>query len=165
MTVTTEIHTIGFIQLEENLMFKTIRNALAALSIGLLSSFAFAHNHGEGKMGGDIAGKHEQCKTKGCCKSQSMLATADGGVIILCGKSLMKYDKNLKLVKEVEVECSACCKKDSTSAGSDGQCERHPKKEMGKTEAVDKKAPAPAAQQTTPAAPANSTTPAAPAKK
>lgn len=143
-------------------MFKTMKTAVVALAMGLLTSFAFAHNHGEGKMGGTIAGKQEQCKSKGCCKSQSMLATADGGVIILCGKSLMKYDKNLKLVKEVEVECSACCKKDSTAMGADGQCERHPMKEMGKVEAGDKKAPAPAAAPATPAQPA---TPAAPAKK
>jgi hypothetical protein len=145
-------------------MFNQLKIAAAALTIGLFSTFAFAHNHGEGKMGGDMAGKHEQCKSKDCCKSQSMLATSDGGVIILCGKSLMKYDKNLKLVKEVEVECSACCKKDSASAGSDGQCERHPKKEMGKMDAGDKKAPA---ATTAPTAPATTTpsTPAAPAKK
>lgn len=35
---------------------------------------------------------------------KSMIATSDGGVVILVGNKLMKYDKNLNLVKEVEIK-------------------------------------------------------------
>lgn len=33
-----------------------------------------------------------------------MVATADGGVAILIGNSLIKYDSNLRLVKEIKIE-------------------------------------------------------------
>ena len=33
----------------------------------------------------------------------SMVASGDGGVIVLFGDRLIKYDKNLKLVKEVSL--------------------------------------------------------------
>ena len=35
---------------------------------------------------------------------KSMIATSDGGVIISVGNKLMKYDKSLNLVKEVEIK-------------------------------------------------------------
>jgi len=34
-----------------------------------------------------------------------MVATVDGGVIVLCGMKLYKYDKNLILKKEVDLPC------------------------------------------------------------
>ncbi len=34
----------------------------------------------------------------------SMVATPDGGVVLYAGQKLMKFDKDLKLVKEVEVK-------------------------------------------------------------
>ena len=37
--------------------------------------------------------------------SASMVATPDGGVIVLSGNTLTKYDKNLNVVKEVELKC------------------------------------------------------------
>lgn len=36
---------------------------------------------------------------------KSVVATNDGGVVILAGNKLMKYDKNLELKKEVEIKC------------------------------------------------------------
>ncbi|MFH0753101.1 MAG: hypothetical protein V2A70_00875 [Candidatus Omnitrophota bacterium] len=36
--------------------------------------------------------------------AKSMVASSDGGVIVLVGNKLMKYDKNLALVKEVEIK-------------------------------------------------------------
>ena len=33
-----------------------------------------------------------------------MVATADGGVVILIGNRLVKYDSNLRLVKEMKIE-------------------------------------------------------------
>jgi len=36
--------------------------------------------------------------------SKSMVATSDGGVVVLAGNRLLKYDKNLELVKEVKIK-------------------------------------------------------------
>jgi hypothetical protein len=80
---------------------------------------------------------------KGCCcpmhggmaemmMGRSMIATQDGGVALLMGNKLIKYDKDLNLQKEVEVKpdmecmrkmmtemCSACpmCRKMSEKCG------------------------------------------------
>jgi hypothetical protein len=35
---------------------------------------------------------------------KKMIATSDGGVIVMAGKKLIKYDKDLNLVKEVEIK-------------------------------------------------------------
>ncbi|MDD4894605.1 MAG: hypothetical protein PHW54_04745 [Candidatus Omnitrophica bacterium] len=35
---------------------------------------------------------------------RQMVATSDGGVIVLAGEKLVKYDKDLNLVKEVEIK-------------------------------------------------------------
>ncbi len=43
---------------------------------------------------------------------KQMVATNDGGVIILVGNKLLKYDKDLNLVKEVEVQAEAGLKID-----------------------------------------------------
>lgn len=40
----------------------------------------------------------------GAMAGRVMVATRDGGVVVLAGEKLMKFDKNLKLVKEVEVK-------------------------------------------------------------
>ena len=37
---------------------------------------------------------------------KSMIGTPDGGVIVLAGNRLLKYDKDLNLLKEVEIEGS-----------------------------------------------------------
>jgi hypothetical protein len=39
----------------------------------------------------------------GLCNA-SMIATPEGGAIVMMGNKLMKYDKNLELVKEVEIK-------------------------------------------------------------
>lgn len=36
--------------------------------------------------------------------SKEMVATKDGGVVVLFGNKLMKYDKNLNLVKETKIK-------------------------------------------------------------
>ena len=54
----------------------------------------------------------QRMKGQGCCggsmmnsmMSASLLETKDGGVIVMSGTKLMKYDKDLNLVKEVEVK-------------------------------------------------------------
>ena len=45
---------------------------------------------GKGKMGGMM-------------NKDSVVATADGGVVVMQGPRLLKYDKDLNLVKEVEL--------------------------------------------------------------
>ena len=35
---------------------------------------------------------------------KNVVATSDGGIVIVAGNNLTKYDKNLKLVKEVELK-------------------------------------------------------------
>ncbi|OQA52530.1 MAG: hypothetical protein BWY44_00617 [Candidatus Omnitrophica bacterium ADurb.Bin292] len=43
-------------------------------------------------------------KTVACCVGQpTMVAADDGGVVVLAGKKLKKYDNALNLVKEVSV--------------------------------------------------------------
>ena len=40
----------------------------------------------------------------GAMMGRAMVATEDGGVVVLSGEQLMKFDKNLNLVKKVEVK-------------------------------------------------------------
>lgn len=59
---------------------------------------------GEGKM---MEGMHRAGAKMGMMEmmmKKEMISTPDGGVILLAGNKLLKYDKNLKLVKEVEIE-------------------------------------------------------------
>jgi hypothetical protein len=42
---------------------------------------------------------------------KQMVASNDGGVIVLAGKNLYKYDKNLVLVKEAEIKVDAAAMK------------------------------------------------------
>ena len=72
---------------------------LVALVLSLLASAsAFAEETkgnempGMGKMGCPMMGKAQ------------MVATDEGGVIVLAGSKLLKYDADLNLVKEVEVK-------------------------------------------------------------
>lgn len=56
--------------------------------------------------------KKGSMKGKGCMHgmmmkkmmTKEMVATGDGGVIVLVGNKLMKYDKDLNLIKEVEIK-------------------------------------------------------------
>lgn len=43
-------------------------------------------------------------KMHGMMRSSTMVASNDGGVIVLSGNKLYKYDKNLNLVKEAEIK-------------------------------------------------------------
>ena len=53
--------------------------------------------------------KEGKCPMCGKMKSKmqkSMVATSDGGVVVLSHNKLTKYDKNLNIVKEVELKSS-----------------------------------------------------------
>lgn len=56
---------------------------------------------GKGMMGEGMMGMH---RMHGMMRSPSMVASNDGGVIVLTGNKLYKYDKNFTLVKEVEIK-------------------------------------------------------------
>ena len=40
----------------------------------------------------------------GSMKVKSIVATGDGGIVVMAGNKLIKYDKDLNLVKDVEVK-------------------------------------------------------------
>ena len=40
----------------------------------------------------------------GSMMAKSMVATGDGGIVVMAGSKLIKYDKDLNLLKEVEVK-------------------------------------------------------------
>ena len=75
-----------------------------------LGSFAFAEpfdaaqgessNEAQGHGG---PGKDKMMKMMGMRHKDSLVATEDGGVVILQGPRLLKYDKTLTLIKEVEL--------------------------------------------------------------
>jgi len=44
------------------------------------------------------------CGKMGMMMPKQMIATSDGGVIVLSGNKLYKYDRNLNLVKEAEIK-------------------------------------------------------------
>ena len=57
---------------------------------------------GKGMMGQQgMTGMHTM---SGMMGGSSMVATQDGGIIVLIGNKLLKYDKDLNLVKEVEIK-------------------------------------------------------------
>lgn len=81
---------------------------LAAVVLSLLISIpAFAEEAKKEEMPGMSMGMPMQGMGGKCCammgKAQ-MVATDEGGVFVLAGQKLMKYDADLNLVKEVEVK-------------------------------------------------------------
>ena len=76
--------------------------SLLTVALFLSTGWAFAN---EGMMHGQ-AGQGMMCKRMmhhGMMEKSQMVATTDGGVVVKMGNKLLKYDKNLKLVKEVEL--------------------------------------------------------------
>jgi len=59
---------------------------------------------GEGKMMEWMHGGGAKTGMMGMMMKKEMISSSDGGVIILSGNKLLKYDKNLELVKEVEIK-------------------------------------------------------------
>ena len=78
-----------------------------------VSGISFGEHPGEegtekGHKGMD-KGKHSMMMMKKMMTGREMVATKDGGVIVLTGNKLVKYDKNLNLIKEVELEAGMEC--------------------------------------------------------
>jgi hypothetical protein len=58
-------------------------------------------------MHGKIVGKEQMtCMCPMChmMMGKSMVATTDGGVVVMIGNKLMKFDKDLNLVKEIKLK-------------------------------------------------------------
>ena len=80
----------------------------------LLTRFAFAEGMKGGMMGKGMTGDKD--KMKGMhgmmmkhAMNPSMAATSDGGVVVMAGGTLTKYDKNLNMVKEVKLDMKKAC--------------------------------------------------------
>ena len=57
---------------------------------------------GHGMMGKGMKG--EMCSTMKTMSEKQMVPSGDGGVIVMVGNKLIKYDKNLNVVKEAEIK-------------------------------------------------------------
>ena len=55
---------------------------------------------GKEKMEDKMMGMHSMMKSM---MERSVVATSDGGVVVVMGNTLTKYNKDLKIVKEVEL--------------------------------------------------------------
>ena len=82
---------------------------LTGLLVGA-SSLAYACGNeggpaqgGMGMMQGGMGGGGMEMMHHGMMGQPSMVSSNDGGVIVMIGKTLYKYDKNLNLVKQVEL--------------------------------------------------------------
>jgi hypothetical protein len=98
-------------------MKKVLLTVLVCFFVILFSCLVFAEGDQEGVnttaapemkhegMPGPAAMMMEHGKKMmGMMGGKSMVATSDGGVVILFGHKLQKYDKNLVLQKEVEIK-------------------------------------------------------------
>jgi len=105
------------VEKKEVVMKKVFSAVLVCSFVFLLSSFVFAQDSPQNdKPQGSVEIKPEGMpgpaammmehgkKMMGMMGGKSMVATSDGGVVILIGNKLQKYDKNLLLQKEVEIK-------------------------------------------------------------
>jgi len=87
----------------------------AVFLVAVVSSLAFADTKEKDSMTGKgmMAGKGmmDDNQMMGMCgmmshmmMCKSMISTSDGGVIVMAGNKLQKYDKDLNLKKEVEIK-------------------------------------------------------------
>lgn len=76
-----------------------------ALGMVLGNSFGSAAFAEEGMEMMDPQKQQPQSKNKmmGMMQKDSVIATSDGGVVVLSGPRLLKYDSELTLIKEVEL--------------------------------------------------------------
>ncbi len=57
---------------------------------------------GKGMMGSKMMGMMGMCPMMQSMMQRQVVATSDGGIIVVSGNKLTKYDKDLNVVKEVE---------------------------------------------------------------
>ena len=85
-----------------------MRKALFSVALlGLISintPQAFCCGEQEGTVTGEGMKMKQMHHMMGMGGKPEMVASSDGGVIVLSGNKLYKYDKNLNLIKEVEIK-------------------------------------------------------------
>lgn len=131
-------------------MKKSIAAITAVVVLGV-TGMAFANMKDKEMMegkGGMMGMMDKGMMMKGMMNKTSMVAANDGGVIILNGQKLSKYDANLNLVKEVEIKseamtdgkmCSMCQMKSDKGTGKMcAMCQMNKDKETGKADADNK---------------------------
>jgi hypothetical protein len=77
-----------------------ILGGLLVLSLSVVFAEDKPNKQMPGMMGQGMIGKGMM----GSMMEKKIIATQDGGVVIWAGNKLIKYDKDLKLVKEVELK-------------------------------------------------------------
>jgi hypothetical protein len=101
--------------MKKGLLIAMLVAFLAAISIAKISFVSADDMKGGGMMGGDMMkgdmmGKGAMMggKMMGMCgmmhPTPTIVATSDGGIVVLTGNKLTKYDKNLNVVKEAELK-------------------------------------------------------------
>ena len=97
-------------------MEKGVRGVVLGLVLGLLAPAVpvTAQEQGSSAAAAPQAQMQKMwSRVKGCpyCTAVKMVATEDGGVVVLAGDRLLKYDKDLNLIKKVTVDVkpSAMC--------------------------------------------------------
>ena len=94
-------------------MSKVIMLVAVIISFSAVSFAADTPQTGGPMMGGGMMGGGMMGLGKGDCMGSmgtmmgmmnSLVATSDGGVVVMIGNKLYKYDKNLNLVKEAEIK-------------------------------------------------------------
>ena len=58
----------------------------------------------DGMMGGKMMGMMGMCPMMKSMMERSVVATSDGGVVVVMGNKLTKYNKDLNVIKEVELK-------------------------------------------------------------
>ncbi len=97
----------------------------------------------QGMMAGEAGKEGMQKKHAMKCMmdmmmNKQMVATSDGGVVVLFGHKLYKYDKNLNLVKEAEIKMDFEAMKKKMQEMKE-KCPMYEKMMQGKEEATEKK--------------------------
>ena len=89
-------------------MKKLCAAVLLILIAGVLFSPGIAEESGQQKTKETGATMHQDGKCPMCGmmmgSMQKSMVSVDGGVVVMAGNRLMKYDKDLNLVKEAEVK-------------------------------------------------------------
>lgn len=83
---------------------------VAAMSLGAplyaedakeMGMMGTASGENKGMMGGKMVGMPMMMKMM---TDKSVVATSDGGIVVVAGNKITKYDKNLNVIKEAEIK-------------------------------------------------------------
>jgi hypothetical protein len=123
---------------KEKRMMKKIITFIFATALIACPIIAFAHEHEDKDhemMEKDMKGrgiKHEMMMRR---MQRSVVATSDGGVVIVAGNKITKYDRNLNVIKEVQLKSDEMEKMMSEEKS---ECECHTKNKKSSENAETK---------------------------